>query len=150
MQNGPKTIMSARQPRSVASFAPGSKWWTSSATRLEPKSSQNARRNYERYLALARAEAQLGNTVGGELLPVRRISFQIDARGLRTGVRDLAAMAACRWQPSVPRLSDMVSFSCFIGHRSLGCSAVVPRRRRGLPTLGTWFAHELRRRGRVK
>ena len=29
-------------------------------------SSQNARRNYERYLALARAEAQIGNTVGAE------------------------------------------------------------------------------------
>jgi len=28
--------------------------------------SQNARRSYERYLALARAEAQNGNTVGAE------------------------------------------------------------------------------------
>ena len=28
--------------------------------------SQNARRNYERYLALARAEAQIGNSVGAE------------------------------------------------------------------------------------
>jgi hypothetical protein len=37
-----------------------------SATRPEPKSSQNAQRNYERYLALARAEAQIGNTVGAE------------------------------------------------------------------------------------
>ena len=32
----------------------------------EPKSSQNAQRNYERYLALARAEAQIGNMVGAE------------------------------------------------------------------------------------
>jgi hypothetical protein len=32
----------------------------------EPKNSQNAQRNYERYLALARAEAQTGNTVGAE------------------------------------------------------------------------------------
>jgi Domain of unknown function (DUF4167) len=37
-----------------------------SAARPEPVSSQNARRNYERYLALARAEAQIGNTVGAE------------------------------------------------------------------------------------
>jgi hypothetical protein len=29
-------------------------------------SSQNAQRNYERYLALARAEAQNGNTIGAE------------------------------------------------------------------------------------
>jgi hypothetical protein len=66
MQNGPKTIMSARPPRRAGSFAARSKRWTSSATHREPKSSQNAQRNYERYLALARAEAQLGNTVGAE------------------------------------------------------------------------------------
>jgi len=58
MQNGPKTIMSARQPR-PASFAARSK-------RPEPKGSQNAQRNYERYLALARAETQIGNTIGAE------------------------------------------------------------------------------------
>jgi Domain of unknown function (DUF4167) len=40
--------------------------WTSGAARAEPKSSQNAQRNYERCLALARAEAQIGNTVGAE------------------------------------------------------------------------------------
>ena len=34
--------------------------------RHEPKSFQIAQRNYERYLALARAEAQIGNTVGAE------------------------------------------------------------------------------------
>ena len=66
MLNGPKTIMSARQPRAAASFAARSKRWTSSPARPEPKSSQNAQRNYERYLALARAEAQIGNTVGAE------------------------------------------------------------------------------------
>jgi hypothetical protein len=66
MQNGPKTIMSARPPGGAASFAARSKRWTSGAARPEPKSSQNAQRNYERYLALARAEAQIGNTVGAE------------------------------------------------------------------------------------
>jgi Domain of unknown function (DUF4167) len=66
MQNGPTTIMSGRQPRPAGSFAARSKRWTSSAARPEPKSSQNAQRNYERYLALARAEAQIGNTVGAE------------------------------------------------------------------------------------
>ena len=58
--------MSTRQPRPAASFATRSKRWTSSAARPEPKGSQNAQRNYERYLALARAEAQTGNTVGAE------------------------------------------------------------------------------------
>ena len=62
----PKPIVSARQPRPVASFAARSKRWTSSAARAEPIGSQNARRNYERYLALARAEAQIGNTVAAE------------------------------------------------------------------------------------
>ena len=65
MQNGPKPIMSARQPRPAASFAARSKRWTSSAARPD-RGSQNAQRNYERYLALARAEAQIGNTVGAE------------------------------------------------------------------------------------
>jgi hypothetical protein len=58
MQNGPKKFVSARQPR-PASFAARSK-------RSEPKGSQNAQRNYERYLALARAETQIGNTIGAE------------------------------------------------------------------------------------
>ncbi len=66
MQNGPRPIFSARQPRPAASFAARSKRWTSSAARPEPTGFQNARRNYERYLALARAEAQIGNTVGAE------------------------------------------------------------------------------------
>ena len=62
----PKPIVSARQPRPAGSFAARSKRWTSSAARPKPIGSQNARRNYERYLALARAEAQNGNTVGAE------------------------------------------------------------------------------------
>jgi Domain of unknown function (DUF4167) len=66
MQNGPNTIMSARQPRPAMSFSARSKRWTSNAARPEPKNSQNAPRNYERYLALARAEAQNGKTVGAE------------------------------------------------------------------------------------
>jgi hypothetical protein len=64
MQNGP--VMNGRQPKPGASFATRSKRWTSSATRTEPKGSQSAQRNYERYLALAQAEAQSGNIVGAE------------------------------------------------------------------------------------
>jgi hypothetical protein len=63
MQNA---IVSARQPRPTASFAARSKRWTSSAPPPRADRLSNARRNYERYLALARAETQIGNTVGAE------------------------------------------------------------------------------------
>ena len=66
MLNGPKTLMSRRRHKSAASFAARSKRWTSSAARPEPKGPQNAQRSYERYLALARAEAQSGNMIGAE------------------------------------------------------------------------------------
>lgn len=66
MQNGPTTIPGVRRPRPAARSGARSKQWTSSAVRPEPKSSQNAQRNYDQYLALARAEAQIGNTVGAE------------------------------------------------------------------------------------
>jgi hypothetical protein len=54
------------RPRPPASSAARSRRWTSNAARPEPKNSQNAQRSYERYLALAHAEAQLGNTIGAE------------------------------------------------------------------------------------
>jgi Domain of unknown function (DUF4167) len=65
MQNGRKTNMNTRQPRPAASFAARSKRWSSSAPRPEQKGS-HAQRNYERYLALAQAEALSGNAVGAE------------------------------------------------------------------------------------
>ena len=70
MRNGPKT--GTRRPQS-GSFPVRAKQWTSSGAR--PKSrgsqhpsrgSQNAQRNYERYLALAQAQAQSGDIVGAE------------------------------------------------------------------------------------
>ena len=63
MQNGSKRTMRARRSGPVPSPEPNR--WTSNATRPEPRS-QNAQRTYERYLALARAEAQIGNMVGAE------------------------------------------------------------------------------------
>ena len=66
MQSGPKTITGTRLSRPAASFGARSKRWTSSGPRPEPKGSQDAQRSYERYLALARAEAVSGNTVGAE------------------------------------------------------------------------------------
>jgi len=66
MQNGPKAVMSTRQPRPAAPFAARSKRWTSSTARPELKHPQNAQKNYERYLALARAEALSGDMIGAE------------------------------------------------------------------------------------
>ena len=66
MQNGRKTNMNRRQQRPTASFAARSKPWSLNTTRPEPKGSHNAQRNYERYLALAQAEAQSGNSIGAE------------------------------------------------------------------------------------
>src|SRR5207302_8946620 len=66
MQNGARTNMRTHQPRPAASFAPRSRRWTSNAARPESKGSENAQRNYERYLALAQAEAQAGNLIGAE------------------------------------------------------------------------------------
>jgi hypothetical protein len=66
MQNGRKTNMNTRQPRPERSFAGRSRRWASSAPRPEQQGSHNARRNYDRYLALAQAELQAGDSVAAE------------------------------------------------------------------------------------
>ena len=66
MTDTPRPVINKRQSRSAAAFNSRSKRWTNSAARVEPKKSQDARRNYEQYLALARAEALVGNTIGAE------------------------------------------------------------------------------------
>jgi Domain of unknown function (DUF4167) len=66
MQNGPKTTRHTRQPRPVGDFAARSKRWTSGATRPAQNGSHDARRNYERYLALAQAQALSGDVVAAE------------------------------------------------------------------------------------
>jgi hypothetical protein len=62
MQNGLKA-MRPRQRRPAAAFGVRPK---SSTVRPTHTSSQSAQRKYERYLTLARAEAQAGNPVGAE------------------------------------------------------------------------------------
>jgi hypothetical protein len=47
-------------------FAARPKHWISPTSRPQPNGFQNLQRSYERYLALARAEAQNGNTVAAE------------------------------------------------------------------------------------
>jgi hypothetical protein len=66
MHNNPKTIKSTRPLRLAASLAAHPKRWISHASSPERKYSQSAEKNYGRYLALARAEALIGNTVGAE------------------------------------------------------------------------------------
>jgi hypothetical protein len=66
MQNGPKIMMNTHRPKSATPFAGRPKRWTSNVARPEPRGSQNAQRSYERYLALAQAQAQSGDIVGAE------------------------------------------------------------------------------------
>jgi Domain of unknown function (DUF4167) len=66
MQNGPKTVMSTRQPKPAGSFAARPKRWTPNAPRPRLYGSQSAQRSYERYLALAQEEARSGNIVAAE------------------------------------------------------------------------------------
>ena len=66
MQNGPKAMTSTHRPKSARPFVNRSKQWTSNVARPETRGSQNAQRSYERYLALAQAQIQSGDTIGAE------------------------------------------------------------------------------------
>jgi hypothetical protein len=66
MQNGRKTHMNRRQQKPAGSPANRSQRWATSAARPELWGSHNARRNYDRYLALAQAELQAGDRVAAE------------------------------------------------------------------------------------
>jgi hypothetical protein len=63
MQHGRKTNMNRHQKRP---FAARSQQRPSNALRPEPQGSYNARRNYDRYVALAQAELQAGDRVAAE------------------------------------------------------------------------------------
>jgi hypothetical protein len=63
MQHGRKTNMNRHQKRP---FAGRSQQRPSIALRPELQDSHNARRNYERYVALAQAELQAGDRVAAE------------------------------------------------------------------------------------
>jgi hypothetical protein len=66
MQNGRKTNMPRRQPKPAGSLAGRSQPWAQNAPRPQPQGSHNARRNYERYLALAQAQVQANDIVAAE------------------------------------------------------------------------------------
>ena len=65
MQNDPKTMTSTHRPKSARPSI-RSKQWPSNGVRPDFRGSQNAQRSYERYLALAQAQAQFGDVIGAE------------------------------------------------------------------------------------
>ena len=66
MKNGPRSMTSMRRSKSARQFTNRSKQWTSNGVRPELRGHQNAQRSYERYLALAKAQAQADDIVGAE------------------------------------------------------------------------------------
>jgi hypothetical protein len=66
MQNGPKTMKSTHRAKPARPFANRSKQWPSYGARPDVRGPQNAQRSYERYLALAQAQAQSGDVIGAE------------------------------------------------------------------------------------
>jgi hypothetical protein len=66
IKNGQNKNMKTRYSRPHPPYVDRSKRRSSNSSRPEPKSPHNAQRNYERYLALAQAEAQSGNSIGAE------------------------------------------------------------------------------------
>jgi hypothetical protein len=63
MPHGRKTRMNRHQKRQ---FAGGSQHRPSSALRADLQDSHKARRNYDRYVALAQAELQAGDRIAAE------------------------------------------------------------------------------------
>jgi uncharacterized protein DUF4167 len=66
MKNSQNRNRNTRYSKPPAHYVDRSKRWSSNSSRSEPQSSHSARRNYERYLTLAQAEAQNGNAIGAE------------------------------------------------------------------------------------
>ena len=74
MHYGPTSMMNTRRPKSETPFANHTKQrasnssWSGSrgSQNAQSRGSQNAQRSYERYLALAQAQAQSGDVIGAE------------------------------------------------------------------------------------
>ena len=65
MQNGKNRNLNRRYSRPPAPYVDRSKRWSSNSSHHTP-SSHDAQRSYERYMALAQAEAQSGNPIEAE------------------------------------------------------------------------------------
>ena len=105
MTDTPRPVIDKRRSGPAAAFDPRSKRWTNSAARIDPKKSQNARRNYEQYLALARAEALAGNTIGAENY------YQYAEHYFRSLSSD---------QEKEHKSSDQMQLSCSVSHNDAG------------------------------
>ena len=66
MRSGAKPFRTGRRGTQPGMSTDQRKLWLFPASRPVPKGFQSTKRNYERNLALARAEAQIGNTVAAE------------------------------------------------------------------------------------
>jgi hypothetical protein len=58
--------MNMHRPNSARPSTNRSKQWTQNGARPEQRGSQSAQRSYERYVALAQAQAQAGDLVAAE------------------------------------------------------------------------------------
>ncbi len=58
--------MNPQNPKSQRPYSNRQKRWAPNGGRTESRGPQDAQRNYERYLALAQAQAQAGDRVGAE------------------------------------------------------------------------------------
>jgi len=59
-------MTNTHRPKLTTPFANRTKRRTSDSSRFEASGSQNAQRSYEKYLALAQAQAQSGDLIGAE------------------------------------------------------------------------------------
>jgi hypothetical protein len=66
MQNGQNKNMNTRYSRPPRPYVDHSKRRSSNFSRPKLQSPYDVQRSYERYLALAQAEAQSGNSIGAE------------------------------------------------------------------------------------
>ncbi len=66
MQNGPRIITTRHRAGTARPFDNRSKQRTSTIARPDSRGFQSAQRSYERYLALAQAQAQSGDVIGAE------------------------------------------------------------------------------------
>ena len=66
MQNGTRRTTTRSTGKPPSPFANRSKPWTSNNARPDSRNFQSLQRSYEHYLALARAQAQSGDTIGAE------------------------------------------------------------------------------------
>ena len=94
MHNGRKTNMNTRQPRPAASFAGGSKRWSSDAARPNRTALTTREETMNSIWRSPKLKPKRQHSRGRKLLPACRTFFQIDVLGQRSDIRDFAATIA--------------------------------------------------------